>query len=290
MEEAPAPGVRIGPRAGAGANPDAGALAGPIVETFPVGGNLNYLLACPRTGEAVAIDPVDPRPFLALAAARGYRIARILVTHEHSDHVAGIAALQAATGARCLAHPAARGEIPSEIPGQDDGLVEGDRVAIGESGTLRVLEVPGHTLRHLAFFLEPPAAPALFCGDTLFGAGVGNCRHGGDAGRLFATVERLRATLPPATRIHPGHDYLANNLRFALDREPDNAPAAALLAGLPEGEVRLTTLAEEAAYNPFFRLTAPGVLQGLRRAFPGLPEAPDRRTVFLHLRELRDRW
>jgi hydroxyacylglutathione hydrolase len=261
-----------------------------IVEELPPAGrlgNINYLLACRESGEAVVIDPLSAPPLLALATARGYRVTHILVTHEHADHTAGIKELKAATGAECLAHHGAFGKIP-EV---DRGLHDGDLLPVGTCGRLQALETSGHTRIHLSFFCLPPSPPRLFCGDTLFGAGVGHCRLGGDPALLYATVERLRSELPPATRIYPGHDYLAENLRFACALDPGNEEAAALLAELADGgPPRHTTLAIEAAVSPFFRVRHPAIIAGLRRAFPDLPEEPDPETLFAYLRRLRDQW
>ena len=137
-------------------------------------------------------------------------------------------------------------------------------------------------------------APAeLLCGDTLFNAGAGNCHNGGDPQLLYQTfVERL-APLPDATRIHPGHDYLARNLAFTLDREPANRDAAVMLASMPNrdgADAPITTLGDERRINTFFRLRNPAVIDGLRALFPAMPADPDARTVFLKLRELRNRW
>ena len=69
--------------------------------------------------------------------------------------------------------------------------------------------------------------PALFCGDTLFNAGAGNCHNGGDPERLYDTFVTQLARLPESTRVFPGHEYMARNLEFTLDREPDKMGAAA---------------------------------------------------------------
>src|SRR3546814_11128545 len=92
---------------------------------------------------------------------------------------------------------------------------------------------------------------------------------------LYHTFAEQLAKLPDTTRIYPGHDYIANNLRFTLDREPDNGKAEALLREVdPQDTDRalITTLAQEKEVNAFFRLTSPPVLARLRQAFPDLPE------------------
>src|SRR6185369_12627218 len=100
------------------------------------------------------------------------------------------------------------------------------------------------------------------------------------------------AKLPDDTRVYPGHDYIANNLRFTLAREPGNQAAQALLpqvAGREPAET-VTTLADEKKINTFMRLDSPGVIAQLRKDFPELPDQPDAKTVFTKLRELRNKW
>ena len=254
--------------------------------------NYHYLIACEETGEALAVDPLDWSLCLEVARTRGWTILQILNTHEHGDHVGGNEALQTATGSRVLAHAGAAGRIP----GMTQALRGGDVIRVGRSVELRCLDTPGHTRAHLCLLAEGNRrqdAPALICGDTLFGAGAGNCHNGGDPALLYATFVDVLARLPDTTRVFPGHDYLARNLAFTLDREPQNRAAANTLATLGEHQgdtAPVTTLGEEKRINTFFRLTEPQVIAGLRTAFPDLPDTPDARTVFLKLRELRNRW
>jgi hydroxyacylglutathione hydrolase len=110
---------------------------------------------------------------------------------------------------------------------------------------------------------------------------------------LFETFTRRFGALPDTTVVHPGHDYLARNLAFTLDREPDNTAAQALLASLGTSDGATapeTTLGLERRINTFFRLREPQIIERLRAAFPTLPPQPDAKSVFLHLRELRNRW
>ena len=250
--------------------------------------NFNYLIACPETGEALAIDPLDHEKCLAAAKRHGWEITQLVNTHEHGDHTGGNRAMVAATGARLLAHANAK----DKIPGIDRGLAAGDVIKVGRGVELEALDTPGHTMSHVCL-LAHSERPALFCGDTLFNAGAGNCHGGGHPVELYQTFAEQLARLGDDTLVYPGHDYIANNLRFTLDREPDNGRATELLAEVGDQDpdrAMVSTLALEKEINTFFRLHSPTVIARLRQAFPDLPDEPDPKTVFLKLRELRNSW
>jgi hydroxyacylglutathione hydrolase len=250
--------------------------------------NYNYLIACGETGEALAIDPLDHEKCLKAAKDEGWSITQILNTHEHHDHTGGNAAVVAATGAKVLAHEKAK----DKIPGMSRGLKAGDVVKVGKTVELEALDTPGHTMCHICLCAHGKKR-ALFSGDTLFNAGAGNCHNGGHPEALYETFSRQLARLPEDTLVYPGHDYIENNLRFTLAREPDNTEAQAMLgriSGQDPSQAYVSTLAVEREVNTFFRLTSPSVIAKLREAFPDLPECPDAKTVFIKLRELRNRW
>ena len=251
--------------------------------------NFNYLIACPETGEALAVDPLDYSKCLGRARERGWDITQVLNTHEHGDHTGGNGPMIEATGAKLLAHANAGGHID----GIDVGLGAGDTVRVGKTVELLALDTPGHTMSHVCL-LSKTDAPALFCGDTLFNAGAGNCHGGGHPAELYETFTAQLSQLPETTRIYPGHDYITNNLGFTLDREPDNEAAQQLAAELddthdPERPL-VTTLAQEREINTFFRLESPTILRRLREEFPELGEQPSAKDVFIKLRELRNSW
>ena len=250
--------------------------------------NFNYLIVCPETGEALAVDPLDHEKCLGTAKARGWTITQVLNTHEHPDHTGGNSQVIAATGAKLLAHKNAK----DKIEGLDVGLGAGDVVKVGGAVELESLDTPGHTMSHVCL-LSRTDTPALFCGDTLFNAGAGNCHHGGHPEELYDTFAGQLAKLPDHTLIYPGHDYIANNLRFTLDREPDNERAAELLDDVDEQDpdaAMVSTMALEKEINTFFRLHSPSVVAALREKFSDLPDEVDAKTVFLKLRELRNEW
>ena len=250
--------------------------------------NFNYLIACPETGEALAIDPLDHRKCLASAKRRGWTITQVLNTHEHGDHTGGNRAMIAKTGAKLLAHANAK----DKIPGIDRGLEAGDVVRVGKTVELESLDTPGHTMSHVCLLSHGESA-ALFCGDTLFNAGAGNCHGGGHPRALYGTFAGQLAGLGDETLVYPGHDYIANNLGFTLDREPNNREAKALLdrvADQDPSQAMVTTIGLEKEINAFFRLHSPTVIETLRLDFPDLPERPDPETVFIKLRQLRNKW
>ena len=250
--------------------------------------NFHYLIACSQTGEALVVDPLDARQCLETARKHGFSITKVLNTHEHLDHTAGNGEVVAATRAKVLAHAGAA----RRIGGVDRGLSRGEVIKVGRTVELEVLDTPGHTRSHVCL-LAHGDTPALFCGDTLFNAGAGNCHNGGDPDLLYETFVNQLARLPDATRIYPGHEYMARNLAFTLDREPGNVEAARLLETAQAHDpavARVTTLGEEKRVNAFFRLQNPELIARLREKFPEIGETPDARTVFVKLRELRNSW
>jgi len=270
-----------------------------LVEQISVNNSLrNYmhLVACPETREAAAIDPLDHERLLSRAQQLGWTIRGVINTHEHHDHIGGNEKVIQATGATLFAHHQALDKIPNV----DEGLKAGDAVQIGTSVELIALDTPGHTFCHTCLyymgkgdFETTEQMPALFSGDTLFNAGVGNCHNGGNPETMYQTFRDQLFLLPDYTRIFPGHDYIVNNLQFSLDREPNNAAARSLLAAMeqwPMDSHFVSNIAMEKLVNAFFRLNNNEVIETLRAKFPDLQGMPTEEEVFLKLRELRNQW
>src|SRR5260370_31463872 len=177
--------------------------------------NFHYLIAVAGTGEARAVDALEWRLCLEAARKRGWESTQILNTHEHTDHTGGNAGLKAATHAKVAAHAAAA----ARIGGVDRGLAKGDIIKVGRTVELECLDTPGHTLTHICL-LSRTEEPALFCGDTLFNAGAGNCFNGGDTAKAFQTIPTPPAPPSPKTRGVPPHPSLCHPPAVHLQRPP----------------------------------------------------------------------
>lgn len=233
-----------------------------VVEQVPVlTDNYVHLIHDEAGGATAAVDPAVAEPVLAALRRLGWRLTHILCTHHHGDHVGGVPELKAATGASVIG---ARDDIP-RLPPLDEAVSEGDSFRLGVS-TVRVLEVPGHTPGHIAYYVEE--AGLLFPGDTLFSLGCGRL-FGGTPEQMWDSLCRLRA-LPDETQVYPAHEYTNANADFALTAEPDNpdlaARADAVLALREAGQSSLpTTIASEKACNPFLRVADAAAFADLRR-------------------------
>jgi hydroxyacylglutathione hydrolase len=222
--------------------------------------NYAWLLRESATGAAAIVDPADPAA--ALAAAGGGQLTTILLTHHHADHTAGTDEVRDRTGA----HVVGASADAHRLPRLDTAVAEGDIIAFGNT-TARVIETPGHTRGHIAFFF--PEDALLFCGDTLFSLGCGRLLEG-TAAEMFASLAKL-AALPPETRVFCGHEYTAGNARFALTVEPHNAALQARAAEVTRLRAAGTptvpsTLAQELAANPFMRAPTAERLGEIRAA------------------------
>ncbi len=243
--------------------------------------NYFYLLSSDDGSDGLLIDPIDPDAALAALEAHGVDLRYVVNTHGHPDHTGGNAAVVAATGAPVYVHAGDAGWLSS----YDELLAGGDTLAVGDV-SLDVLETPGHTPGHISLYTPGH----LFCGDTIFVGGAGNCRFGGDPAALFRTFRDVLASLPGTTTIYPGHDYARTNLAFAASLEPENAAREKKLASLDGGRGHtLATLDEERAYNPFLRTADADFVEILRAHRPELV-GDDPEATFVALRRARDQW
>src|SRR4051794_19898036 len=211
--------------------------------------NYIWLVHDEASGETAVVDPGDAAPALAEVERRGWTVSQVWNTHHHWDHSGGNVAMKQATGCS-VSGPAAE-----EIPARDVPLSEGSELRIGgHSG--RVIEIPGHTLGHVALIFDE--ARIAFVGDTLFAMGCGRLFEG-TAEQMHHSLQRL-AALPPETALYCGHEYTLANARFAIRAEPDNGAIAVRLGEVQAlrdgGAITLpTSVAQERETNPFVRAT-----------------------------------
>lgn len=251
------------------------------IVTLPVlADNYVFLLHNAETGETAVVDIPDAAPVRDALAARGWTLTDILITHHHDDHIDGVPAIKAETGARIWGAAA----DAHRLPALDTAVADGDNVTIcGEEVT--IFDVSGHTVGHIAFHF--PTTGAAFTGDSLMALGCGRLFEGSPA-VMWDSLSKL-AALPPETIIGSGHEYTANNGKFALTIEPDNddlisriaAVSAARAAGQPTVP---SLLSEELATNPFLRAHVPSV-----KAAVGMADA-ENAEVFGEIRKRKDRF
>ncbi len=211
--------------------------------------NYVHLIHDPAKGDCSVVDPAVAAPVLAVLERKHWRLTQILCTHHHTDHVGGNREIKDATrctiiGATADAH---------RIPGIDVEVAEGDVVRFGEHAA-RVIEVPGHTSGHIAYWFGD--SKILFCGDTLFSLGCGRLFEG-TAAQMWSSLLKIRA-LPDDTRVYCAHEYTQSNADFALTQEPDNTilkrRADQIVALREAGKPTVPSLlGEEKAANPFLR-------------------------------------
>ncbi len=219
----------------------------------------NYIWLLRRGDVAAVVDPGDARPVLDYLKREKLALRAILLTHHHADHTGGVEELMAHAGPPVFG-PADEGIAGITVPLREPAVI---RVP-GLDLELAVLDVPGHTRGHIAYY----GANLLLCGDTLFGCGCGRLFEG-SAAQMWHSLSKL-AALPGETRVYCAHEYTEANLDFAFAVEPDNPELAAresrvnALRAQHRPSVPLT-LAEELATNPFLRTAAPAVADAASR-------------------------
>lgn len=266
------------------------------VQAVPIGSdNVGWIVACGATGEAALVDGPEAGPYLDALAARGLRLSALWTTHTHGDHI-GLHRDLARRGLLGGLDVMACRERLHEVPGATVGVDEGDTIKLGQLRA-RVWRLEGHLRGHLGFVVdgegdsdEPGARGAIFCGDTMFGAGCGYL-FDGPAEAMAASLARI-ASLPPATLLCCAHEYTWDNLRFALWLDPEHKAVRARMvtshADLRAGKGTLpSTIEIEQATNPFIHLSPPNnmILNDFRNEI-GSTDSPVRR--FTALRRLKD--
>ncbi|WP_298839278.1 hydroxyacylglutathione hydrolase [uncultured Roseobacter sp.] len=251
----------------------------PEIVTVPcLSDNYAFLIHDPASHRTALVDVPEAAPVLAALDTRGWQLDEVWLTHHHDDHVQGLDAVldrysARVTGAAADSH---------RLPALDVQVAGGDTLDFA-GHPVQVMDVPGHTLGHIAFYLE--AAGAAFTADSLMALGCGRLFEGTPA-QMWASLSQLRQ-LPGDTLICSGHEYTAGNAKFALTIDPDNPQlisrseqiTAARASGIPTVP---STLALELATNPFLRAADPDIRRRL-----GMNDAQDV-DVFAEIRARKD--
>ncbi len=244
----------------------------------------NYIWLLHDGNDAVVVDPGDCAPVIEALDRIGLRLVQVLVTHHHGDHVGGLA------GLRARLHGEVIGPATEDIPGPMRPVRGGDWVRV-LGLDFEVIDVPGHTAGHIAYFHlggEDGDGPILFCGDTLFSGGCGRLFEG-TAQQMHASLQRLGA-LPGRTRVCCAHEYTLANLKFARTVEPGNRALTDYTthcehlraAGLPTLPGRIS---DELAINPFLRCAEAEVVHSARSR---VAQANSAVEVFAALRQWKN--
>ncbi|MFM8901144.1 MAG: hydroxyacylglutathione hydrolase [Burkholderiales bacterium] len=241
----------------------------------------NYIWMLHDGRRAIVVDPGDAAPVLQALASEQLTLVGILVTHHHQDHTAGL------SGLRSVSKGPVWGPARESIASPVVPVGEGDTLSLlGHAWT--VLDIPGHTSGHVAYFSELGGEPVVFCGDTLFSAGCGRLFEGTPE-QMWASLKRL-AALPSDTRLCCGHEYTLANLAFAQAVEPDNQDVAEHMVWCQKTrEQQLPTLPSsverELRINPFLRVHVAGVIQ---QALQHGAQGTDGVQVFAALRQWKN--
>lgn len=246
--------------------------------------NYIWLLHARGDRRCWVVDPGEAEPVQRYLQAHDLSLEGILLTHHHPDHIGGVAAL-AGPGVTLI------GALQDSyrLPPLTLQVTGGDRFQLLDH-TFQVLEVPGHTLGHLAFYTDSGTRPRLFCGDTLFAAGCGRLFEGTPE-QMHASLLSL-AQLPDSTQVYAAHEYTLKNLEFALQVEPDNLQLQARLAecmSLREAQQPTlpSVLGLEKQTNPFLRVDQPQVILAAQE-FSQQPDLQEASEVFRVIRQWKD--
>ncbi|MEE9380228.1 MAG: hydroxyacylglutathione hydrolase [Hyphomonadaceae bacterium] len=233
------------------------------IHQFPcLSDNYGFLVHDPASGETAAIDTPDASKYLAEAEAQGWSITAIWNTHWHPDHAGGNKQIKKVTGCEVIG-PAGEAD---KIPGLDRAVAGGDTVKLG-AFEAHVLDVPGHTLGHIAYHI--PEAKTALVGDALFALGCGRVFEG-TMGQMWQSLQKLR-DLPSDTSVYCAHEYTASNAAFAVTVDPENAALKSYVAEIFEKRARdewtvPTTIGRETTTNPFLRADDPALQAAMGHA------------------------
>lgn len=228
---------------------------------------------------AIIIDPGEALPVITYLKQHQLALEGIFLTHHHWDHVNGVKEIQMQYKVPVW------GSVLSPCQQVTHYVTENDVIVLNDGSRVKVMEIPGHTHDHIAFQLHD----ALFCGDTLFGAGCGRLFEGSPE-EMYHSLQKI-ARLPASTQIYCAHEYTLINLKFAQAVEPTNAKITQRIKEIKQcyenHQPSLpSTLAQELETNPFLRCDIASVKQ--QAEFYTKQLLPQPVDVFSALRQWKD--
>ncbi|MCB1936209.1 MAG: hydroxyacylglutathione hydrolase [Nitrosomonas sp.] len=244
----------------------------------------NYIWIIHDTVHAAIVDPGDATPAMAFLQTQGLQPIAILITHHHSDHTGGNRQLLE------------QFDVPVYGPTQENissithPVQEGDTIQLQSLAlTLNIIEIPGHTRGHIAYYGSSQQKSILFCGDTLFSCGCGRIFEGTPQ-QMFDSLQKL-AALPAHTQVYCTHEYTLGNMSFARTVEPGNDDLRQLEIRAKQLRQRNlptlpTDIATEKACNPFLRCQYPEIINSVKQHTGKTLSEPV--EVFTELREWKN--
>ena len=243
----------------------------------------NYIWLITTNEGNLVIDPGEAAPVIDYMHQHSLGLTDILITHHHYDHVGGVIELKKDIAGKVI------GPQNDQIEGLDEHVIQG--MVVKSCGLkFNVIEIPGHTLDHIAYYLADPQQPRLFCGDTLFSGGCGRVFEG-TYEQMYQSLEKLK-DLPDNTLVYSAHEYTLANLQFAKEVEVNNYYISEYIEVCQKKiELDLPTLpssiAIEKKVNPFMRCSETSLRQSISQAMLSSETASDS-EIFAYLREWKD--
>ena len=243
----------------------------------------NYIWLLQHEGRAMVVDPGDAAPVSKWLKENKHSLDCILVTHHHADHTGGVATLKSEW------HCEVYGPANEQLPFVYHPLRQGQLVS-WEGLSFQVMEVPGHTAGHIAYWAQPSDQdPLLFCGDTLFSGGCGRLFEGSPQ-QMLQSLDHL-AALPGKTRVCCAHEYTLSNLKFAMAVEPHNDALQSYKLHCEQQRSQNkptlpSLLSTELAINPFLRSRHVSVMAAVKGFAPSTSN--QEADIFANLRSWKN--
>ena len=240
----------------------------------------NYIWLVTTNEGSIVIDPGESKQIIDLVKSNEIDLEGILITHHHYDHTNGIEEILKYKKVEVYGPKNNVNSITKRVKQNDVFNLIGLK--------FEVIETPGHTLDHIAFYCLKDEKSILFCGDTLFSGGCGRVFEG-TYSQMYESLKKL-SKLPEDTQIFCGHEYTSSNLQFACAVEPNNQFIREyneeIIEKTKNGEPSLpSSLKIEYMINPFIRCNEENLIDNINKKFG---EIDSESEIFSTLRKWKD--